>query len=84
MSTFTLTVEGPHVGTLQKGYTVPDADAGLILEAWGVKLGTSDPQAIVAGIAEDLMNYVNRETEQFHLRKDQQAVPVRTIRVEPI
>jgi hypothetical protein len=84
MSTFTLTVIGPSVGTLQKGYTVPDADAGLILQAWGAKLGSSDPQTIVEGIGEELMNYVNRETEQYHLRADQAAVPVRTIRVEPV
>lgn len=84
MSTFTLTVIGPSVGTLQKGYHVQDADAGLILQAWGAKLGSADPQTIVEGIAEELMNYVNRETEQYHLRKDQEAVPVRTIRVEAV
>lgn len=84
MATFTLTVVGPNVGTLQKGYTVPDADSALILQAWGAKLGSADPQAIVEGIAEELMNYVNRETEQYHLRQDQAAVAVRTIRVEPI
>ena len=84
MSTFTLTIIGPSVGTLQKGYAVPDADAGLILQAWGARFGKSDPQEIVEGIAEELMNYVNRETEQYHLRQDQAAVAVRAIRVEAV
>lgn len=84
MSTFTLTVIGPSVGTLQKGYTVPDADVGLILQWGAAQFGVSDPQAIVECIAGWLMDNVNRETEQYHLRKDQAAVAVRTIRVEPI
>lgn len=61
---FTLTITCPNVGTYTKSYNVPDSDAARILAAWGAKTGEQTPQAIVNAIAEELLNHVNRETEQ--------------------
>lgn len=67
-ATFTLTIQGPNVGTYTKAYTVPDADAARILAAWGVRTGQQQPQAIVDGIADEFLNHVLRETQEHDKR----------------
>lgn len=85
-ATFTLTIQGPSVGTYTKAYTVPDADAARILAAWGARTGQQQPQAIVDGIAEEFLSHVLRETQEHDKRAaaEAAAAAVPDIVVEPV
>lgn len=73
MATATFSVVGPNVGNHSRSFGFSDIDAGRVIAAWGAKLGRSDPQAIVDGIADAFLAHVLAEAHEHDKRVAAQA-----------